>query len=201
MKDPREVKTIHVLGAGGVGFYVATLLRVEVPGVQMCVWDPDTFEGGTGHQRLPATASPSQTKVSLLRSHIAFVWGLEPPATKEELFTGVPPEGRGKGWLLDALVVDCTDMGNRARAKMWKEAEKHGAQMIRASYDGNGVTVVAWGLPFGDTDHAGYEMQPSLAQSFRAGGLAAEFVGRYLQGEVIDELVVRVGKDANREES
>jgi hypothetical protein len=192
MKKAEEVKTIHVVGLGGVGFHLATILARESQGRSLWAWDADTLEGGNGWQRLPVSSSPQQTKTSLLRTHVGYVWEEKVPTLREEWFIGKPPEGHTEGWLQDALVVDCTDMGNLTRAEMWKESQKQGALMLRASYDGNGVVVVAWGLPFGDTDHGGYERVPTLAQSFTAAGLAAQVVHKFLQGMVVDEVVMRV---------
>lgn len=182
-----DIKTIHVVGLGGVGFYVASILSREAQGRTIWGWDADTLEGGMGALRLPASASPKQTKCSLLRTYIGYVMGGEMPTLREEMFTGKPPQGQQEGWLSNALVMDCTDMGNNQRRQMWDAAQRHGALMLRASYDGNGIIVVAWGLPFGDTDEGGYELVPTIAQSFSAAGDAVRVVHRFLGGTVVDE--------------
>jgi hypothetical protein len=188
MSNPELIKQIHIIGAGGVGWYVAVILSRESMGREIHIWDNDTFEGGHGFRRLPTVSKASTPKVDLLEGHITIVWNEKPPIKHNELFTG---KGK-KDWLKDAFVLDCTDMGNNPRRKMWEEAEKHGALMARISYDGNGVVLGDWGLPFGDTERGGYEAMPSLAQSFTAGGVGGQFVHKLLKGEPVDRIVVRI---------
>jgi hypothetical protein len=169
----KSTNSIHVIGAGGVGFWLAVgLSRMSLGPVK--VYDTDNLTGGLGHTRLPL-ATPTTTKLQLLRGFLATQMGGNIPELVDAKFTGeevVPGD----------LMVDCTDMSGVDRRKVWKAAKKRGARCLRVSYDGQAsIVVVAEGLPLtGDETDAGYEAVPTLALSLAAGGIAAEVVKRML---------------------
>lgn len=161
---------IHVVGLGGVGFWLATaLVRSVAPGGVTC-WDDDNLTGGLGHRRLPA-AKPETMKTALLRGFLLVSMGDIPPAFNNARFTG-------KEAAAGDIVVDCTDMPLIRRRLMWGRARKAGAKIIRVSYDGlNSIVVVSCGLPMmGVAGKGGYGEVPSLALSLAAGGIGGEIV-------------------------
>lgn len=168
-------RTIHLVGAGGVGFWTAVgLARFAVGNV--IVYDDDTLEGGLGHMRLPM-AMPATRKVDLLVGFIRISVGGQVPTVVAKRFTGRTEVRKGD------LVVDCSDAELPARRRMWNAARKAGARCIRISYDGaNGIIVVAEGLPFATISAGGYTNVPSFALSLAAGGIGAEIVHRMLEG-------------------
>jgi hypothetical protein len=166
--------SIHVIGAGGVGFWLAVgLSRANVWPVK--VYDTDNLTGGLGHTRLPM-ATPTTTKLQLLQGFLATQMGGRMPELIPALFTG-REANRGD------LMVDCTDMSGTARRKVWTVARKRGVRCLRVSYDGQAsIVVVAEGLPLtGDENDAGYSAVPSLALSLAAGGIGAEVVRRVIE--------------------
>lgn len=178
MGEPRRV---IIVGAGGIGFWLATGLART--GLSPIVFDMDNLEGGLGHQRLPL-ATPRTPKTALLTGFMRVNFGGNLPETRNERFTGREVH---KG----DLVVDCTDMNGVDRRKVWERARKRGARLLRVSYDGaNSTVVVAEGLPFVlDESKAGYASVPSLALSLAAGGIGAEVVLRMLASELTCEHV------------
>lgn len=172
--EPAGPPTVHVIGAGGVGFWlVAGLARSEVRPV--VVYDTDDLSGGLGHMRLPV-APPTTRKVDLLRGFLAvnFPGGrLAGIGFKAERFMG-------REALAGDLVVDCSDMSGNDRRAVYKAVRQRKARYLRVSYDGAAsVVVVAEGLPLvGDEAHAGYAAVPSLALSLAAGGIGAEVIAK-----------------------
>lgn len=171
-----ERRTVHIVGAGGVGFWLAVgLARTPVDKV---IYDDDNLAGGLGHTRLP-NATSSTLKVKLLEGFLRVNFGGQMPVFKAERFTGneVRP---------DDLVVDCSDMPGTARRQIWQLAERNGARLLRVSYDGAASTVViAEGMPLtGNERAAGYASVPSLGLSLAAGGLGAEVVIRMLNADL-----------------
>lgn len=166
--------TVHVIGAGGVGFWlVVGLARSGVRPIK--VYDTDDLQGGLGHMRLPA-ASPTTLKTNLLRGFLAvnFPGGkLNEISFVNAMFTGKEVNARD-------LVVDCTDMSGEARRAVYEVVRQRKARYVRVSYDGAAsVVVVAEGLPLtGDETHAGYAAVPSLALSLAAGGIGAEVIAK-----------------------
>lgn len=168
---------IHIIGIGGVGFWLTVGLSRTIPPNQLQCWDDDTLTGGTGAARLPWAPS-STKKIDLLRGFLTMVFGdtLLPTFT-ERKFSGL--SGLTKG----DIVIDCTDMPLTARKRMWRIVRKHEAAILRVSYDGRGSTVlVSTGLPLMAPAEGGYSAVPSLALSFVAGGMGAEAVKRYIDG-------------------
>lgn len=166
--------TVHVIGCGGVGFWlVAGLARSEVRPI--VAYDTDDLQGGLGHMRLPV-AAPTTLKTNLLRGFLAvnFPGGkLAQIAFKAERFTG--KEARAGD-----LVVDCSDMSGVDRRAIYETVKKRKARYLRVSYDGAAsVVAISEGMPLvGDESHAGYAAVPSLALSLAAGGIGAEVIAR-----------------------
>lgn len=170
---------IHIVGIGGVGFWLAVGLSKVIEANQITCWDTDTLDGGTGATRLPW--GPSTTKkTDLLTGYLRMVHAhLDAPTIMDRKFSGLLAVNEKD------LVIDCTDMPLEARRRMWNCAKKRGATLLRVSYDGQGsVVLVSTGLPFHAPAEGGYGAVPSLALSFMAGGLGAEVVKRYLEHPV-----------------
>jgi hypothetical protein len=165
---------IHIIGAGGVGFWVAVALAQA--GVEFTIYDTDDLSGGLGHTRLPR-ASLSTKKVSLLRGHCIAVWGSKPPTVVDALFTGAE-------CVAGDYVIDCCDMELEARRVIYDSVKASGARYLRISYDGKNNTVsVGEGLPLRGRKGGGYSEVPGLALSFMAGGIGALAVQSLLKGE------------------
>jgi hypothetical protein len=167
---------IHIIGLGGVGFWLTVGLTRSVPANTIQCWDDDTLEGGTGAARLPF-APPQTFKTDLLSGYLRMVMGdLIVPVCTSRRFSGLT------GLTTGDIVVDCTDMPLASRKRMWAVSKGKGASCLRVSYDGRGSTiVVSTGLPFLAPPEGGYSAIPSLALSLAAGGLGAEAVKRYLE--------------------
>lgn len=165
---------IHIVGAGGVGFWlVPALLRA---GHELTVYDDDTFEGGSGHLRLPKVGDLTTKKVTFARGFALAVMG-------DMGLTPVPVKFNGDEVSPGDLVVDCSDMPLTVRKVIWNRARELGARCIRVSYDGKDDTVVvAEGLPLAGRKLGGYGEIPSLALSFVAGGVGAVAVMKVLSG-------------------
>lgn len=176
MSEPTKAQfsgKVHVVGAGGVGFWLSVALsRARV---EHTVYDDDTLTGGLGYSRVPK-ASPATKKVSLLRGHSVVVMGDPAPAIVDRRFES-PDCTAGD------LVVDCTDMALPLRKELWAVCRDNGARLLRVSYDGkNGTVVVAEGLPLAGRSGGGYADVPNLALSFIAGGMGAMAVMAILKG-------------------
>lgn len=165
---------IHIVGLGGVGFWLAAgLVRAIPPGTMTC-WDNDNLTGGLGHRRLPS-ATPETNKTDLFRGFTLVTMGDTPPVLQKALFTGNEAVNGD-------FVIDCTDMPIARRRVMWNRAEKQGAKLVRVSYDGReSVVVVSNGLPFSAKKEGGYAEVPSLSLSLLAGGLGAEMVRLWME--------------------
>lgn len=167
---------VWIVGSGGVGFWLAAALARS--GTRnMVVLDDDNLSGGLGHMRLPA-ASPSTKKVDLLRGYLSVNMGLglqDLPEFRDVRFTGKEVEAGD-------LVVDCSDMDIVVRRRIWANAERREARIVRVSYDGrNNTVVVSQGLPLGAAT-GNYAEMPSLALSFMAGGIGAIAVRKLVEG-------------------
>lgn len=188
MSEP--IKRIIMIGAGGVGFWMATALRRDVPDVELIVYDSDDFEGGFGAQRLPYVGDKKTKKVDFLRGFIRMVMRDSPPLVISQRF-----EDPKREWVSEresTLIVDCTDMELEARKVMWANCRAWGAQMLRVSYDGNGIVVVARGLPLASKPGGGYSQVPSMAQSLWAGGVGAAAVEKLLRGEAVGDYQMEI---------
>lgn len=165
---------IHQIGAGGVGFWlVPALLRA---GHEVTVYDDDTFEGGSGHLRLPKVGDPTTKKVIFARGFALAVMG-------DMGLTPVAQKFNGDEVSEGDLVVDCSDMPLTTRKVIWARAKELGARCIRVSYDGKDNTVVvADGLPLRGRKFGGYGEVPSLALSLVAGGVGAIAAMKVLDG-------------------
>lgn len=163
----------HVVGLGGVGFWLgAALVRATPPGSMVC-WDNDNLTGGLGHRRLPL-ATPETQKTDLFRGFLLVTMGDELPVLNNKRFTGVEMDAGD-------IVIDCTDMPLARRRIVWNRARAAGAKMIRVSYDGrDSVVVVSSGLPMVGRKEGGYAEVPSLALSLAAGGIGAEIVRHWM---------------------
>lgn len=157
-----------------MGFELTKILcRVLGDSVRIEIYDKDTFEGGTGHLRLPRAWDKTQTKVKLLRDHITFVMGDRPPKIHEKFLT---PEDFSEGDWSKTIVVDCTDMGE-GRSELWDALELAGARGIRGSYDGMGMRTISPGPPLSvGAPTAGYMTPPNYAQMVSAAGDLAQAI-------------------------
>ena len=168
---------IHIVGLGGIGFWLTVGLARSVPHDNLTGWDHDTLSGGNGALRLPY-APHTTSKVDLLRGFLLVAMG-QPnvPLLVPHRFTHY----RARGLHAGDLVIDCTDMASRSRHTLWTYVQKQRAKMLRVSYDGRASTVVAsTGLPLIAPVEGGYAEMPSLALSMAAGGIGAELVRRYI---------------------
>lgn len=165
---------IWVMGSGGVGWWFVVGLSGSVDPSRIWVADPDTFEGGMGHTRLPTVSNLATKKVAALRGFLIVNFDRRVNVI-DGLFSGSEVAEND-------VVVDCSDADMDAREKIWRKCRRRKARIIRVSYDGkNSTVVVAEGLPFVGTDRTGgYADVPSLALSFMAGGLGAEVVAKQL---------------------
>lgn len=184
----RKINKVVVVGAGGVGWWLVNALMRDTKGARVEVWDDDTFEEGFGAARLPWQENLQQTKVRALEGWVEMAMGDMAPATYEtrfhgDVWTGDPTE---------TLVVDCTDAPPSERREIWEACRNAGATMLRVSYDGNGVIVIARGLPLSDRPGGGYTRIPSLAQAQAAGGLGAMAVHLLLEGKEVQEIAVQL---------
>lgn len=179
---------IHVIGAGGVGFWFVVSLTKTIGSKLITVYDDDDLTGGLGHTRLPS-ASLTTKKVDLLRGHLLVAYGISPP-------TMVPQKFKGDEVSSGDLVVDCSDMQVDVRREIWKLARERGARCIRVSYDGkNGTVVVAEGLPLFGSKKGGYSETPLIDLSFAAGGIGAFVVRRILEDKVGDHVEFQISID------
>lgn len=189
-----EIKRVVVIGAGGVGFYLVAAMRRDRPDVELIVYDDDSFEGGNGYRRLPKVSNPATKKVDFLKGWVRMVMGDVPPVvfssklTPEEVQDG----SWGEGFWKETLVVDASDMGLETRRPLWQSLRDEGAQMLRVSYDGNGIVVIARGLPLSSKPGGGYALVPTMAQSFAAGGLGAMAVQLLLEGKEVRDYQVQL---------
>ena len=169
---------IHIIGLGGVGFWLTVGLSRVIPPNNLHCWDDDTLEG-TGAARLP-WAPPATQKTDLLKGFLTMVLGDNVlPTFSERKFSGV------LGLAKDDTVIDCTDMPLVARKRMWGVTKAKGAKVLRVSYDGRGSTVlISTGLPLMAPAEGGYTAIPSLALSLAAGGMGAEAVKRWIEKPV-----------------
>lgn len=166
---------IHIVGLGGVGFWLAVGLCKHIAPDSITCWDDDTLEGGTGSTRLPV-GMPATQKADLLTGYLEMVHGFTTlPLIQTRRFSGLLQCNTGD------LVIDCTDMAIEPRKRMWSTARNRGAKLVRVSYDGRGSTVVvSTGLPLSAPAQGGYAAVPSLALSLAAGGIGAECIKRLL---------------------
>lgn len=165
---------IHIIGAGGVGFW--TCVALSRAGVEYTVYDTDDLTGGLGHTRMPR-ASLGTKKVSLLRGFCIAVMGDKPPTVVDALFTGAE-------CVAGDFVIDCCDMELEARRVIYDRVKASGARYLRISYDGKNNTMsVGEGLPLRGRKGGGYSEVPGLALSFMAGGIGALAVQSLLKGE------------------
>lgn len=170
---------IHIIGLGGVGFWLTVGLSRVVSADQLHCWDDDILTGGTGAARLP-WGPPNTMKVELLKGYLMMVHGDQALPTFHSLkFSGL------RGLTVGDTIIDCTDMPLSRRKRMWAVSKGKGAKCLRVSYDGRGsMVVVSTGLPFMAPAAGGYAAVPSLALSFAAGGIGAEAIKRYLDTPV-----------------
>jgi hypothetical protein len=180
-----KFKQILILGAGGVGYWLAIALCRMMRGQQVAitVYDPDTFEGGDGFRRLPKPLKDNSTKVSLLKTMVSWSMGDPLPHVHEKFFL---PEDFGNGnqetWK-QTLVVDATDMSLTKRVAIFDAAMAAGASYIRVSYDGLGIVTVSPGPPLfaeGAAGEGGYGKLPHIGHAMMAAGVGASAVDYYL---------------------
>lgn len=173
-EEPAHEPQVIIVGAGGVGFWLAVGLARS--GVRpITIFDADDLQGGLGHMRLP-NATPATLKTALLQGFIAVNFRgarFNELSFRNERFTGREANAGD-------LVVDCSDMSGDDRRTIYEAVKKRGARYLRVSYDGAAsVVAVAEGLPLvGDESHAGYAAVPSLALSLVAGGVGAEVLAK-----------------------
>jgi len=182
MQNQNHIKRVVIIGAGGVGFWLTVALRRDCPDLEVVVYDDDNFLGGFGAQRLPHVANKETKKVDYLKGFVQMVMRDEAPAVKPEKF-----DGYHICLSSEDLVVDCSDMSLNLRKPIWDRCRSGGAKMLRVSYDGNGIVVVARGLPFSTNPGGNYAIVPTLAQSLWAGGVGAAAVEKLLKGEEVED--------------
>ncbi|MCI0528082.1 MAG: hypothetical protein L0Y56_11655 [Nitrospira sp.] len=198
-EEERSKQKVIILGAGGVGFWLTVSLmrdRGLDPNLEVEIWDNDNLVGGTGLARMPAFNTPETYKCDLLRGFIRVSMGDKSPAVKRERISkeiiensliGIDPPGS------ETFVVDCTDASLAERREWWDSLRSRGIRVMRVSYDGNGIVAVAKGLPFLQGGRQqGYDLVPTLAQSFAAGGLGAMALEKWLDGEDWEEFQIKV---------
>lgn len=186
----RKIDKVIVMGAGGVGWWLVTALMRDTKGAQVEVWDNDTFEGGLGQGRLPWQENKAQYKVRALEGWVEMAMGDRAPEVKVSRVRATEVvQTRDRS---NELLVDCTDMDLETRRAIWANARQAGMQLLRVSYDGNGVIVVARGLPLAGRPGGGYALVPSMAQAIAAGGLGAMAVHLLLEGKEVGEIAVQL---------
>lgn len=184
----QKIERVVVMGSGGVGWWLVTALMRDTKGAKVEVWDNDTFQGGMGAGRLPWQENPEEYKVQALEGWVEMAMGDSAPKTyASRLYAWQVSD-----WGPETLLVDCTDMELSNRRNIWTEARKQGMQLLRVSYDGNGVVVVTRGLPLSDRPGGGYALVPSMAQAIAAGGLGAMAVHLLLEGKEVGEIAVQL---------
>lgn len=165
---------IHIVGLGGIGFWLTTGLIREFPDSTLCCWDKDTLSNGMGYRRLPA-GSPTTRKTELLQEFLVLTLGESVPTLHYANFTGNEA-------LHNDIVIDCTDMPVSKRRLVWGRVKERGAHILRVSYDGHSsIVVVSSGLPISHNKTGGYAEIPTLALSLAAGGIGAEIVRLWVQ--------------------
>lgn len=189
MFEQERIKTIVIVGAGGVGFYVGLVLNRENHGRYLEVWDDDDFDdsdGGHGHERLPKVSDKKTKKVDHLSNFAMISMGDKPIPRKRQRLTVEIVKDVGD-WS-DCLVVDCTDMAIDQRRPLYDALIQAGAQYLRVSYDGAVGVGVYTGLPLGARPGGGYVEVPTLAQSLWASGLGAQAVHDILNGKQVYDI-------------
>jgi hypothetical protein len=183
-----DIKRVIIVGAGGVGFWLTVSLMRDKPGLEVIVYDSDNFVGGFGSQRLPFVANKETKKVDFLRGFVKMAMKDEPPTVHPIRIDcdWIETMDMGDYWT-NSLVVDASDMPLDARKPLWDSFRLRGAQMLRVSYDGNGIVVVARGLPFSTNPGGNYARVPTLAQSLWAAGVGAAAVEKLLAGEEVGD--------------
>lgn len=177
----QNCRHVIVLGCGGVGYWLNVALAGAGLVQDITVYDPDTFEGGTGHLRLPKVGNHGIYKVQALKGFIQVVMGQTPPEIQAVRFE--PSNVKRLKLNYKYLVVDCTDMGQAEKERLYRAVVDSGARYCRVSYDGEGIVALSHGIPIAASDDpGGYRRMPSLAQSLRAGGEGADFVQAILNG-------------------
>lgn len=190
-----SLNSVVIMGAGGIGFWLSvSLMRDLNRDIAISVFDDDNFLGGMGAKRLPLVRNTETLKVDFLKGFVRMVMGDRSPAVFGVRFeTDIATTGHPAYTDLHrTIIVDCTDMALEPRRAIWDVTRARGAKMLRVSYDGNGVVVVAGGLPLVDRAGGGYALVPSLAQSFAAAGLGAMAIERLLDGKDVDEFQVQI---------
>lgn len=182
-----EIKRVVMIGSGGVGFWMAVSLRRDVPDVELIVYDDDDFQGGFGAQRLPYVANKATKKVDFLKGFVGMVMRDSAPTVKAERLTPIEAAFWSAELSRETLVVDASDMDLEVRRHLWTALRACECQMLRVSYDGNGIVVVARGLPLASKPGGGYSQVPSMAQSLWAGGVGAAAVEKLLRGEAVGD--------------
>jgi len=178
-----KFERVVVAGAGGVGYWLLwALCRMVGGNIKIEVYDPDNFDGGNGFRRLPRPARKETAKVDLLKGQIGFVMGDTVPTVHIKYLN---PEDFKSGDWSKTLVLDCTDMGQKKRAEWWDALAKSGARGLRISYDGLGIATISPGPPMlppgADENDGGYQILPTIAQSFTAAGIGASAVMYFLE--------------------
>lgn len=184
MQNQNQIKRVVIIGAGGVGFWLTVALRRDCPDVETIVYDDDNFIGGFGAQRLPYVQNKEMKKVDFLKGFVRMAMRDEAPLVKPFKLNS---EIVDVNFTSDTLVVDCSDMPLETRKPIWNAAKAADCQMLRVSYDGNGIVVVARGLPFSTNPGGNYAIVPTLAQSLWAGGVGAAAVQKLLKGENVSD--------------
>lgn len=190
-----STRKIIIIGAGGVGYWLSmALCRLYDEVIPIEVYDPDTFEGGSGFKRLPKAYNKSNFKVDLLKSQIAIIMGNKPPLVTKGYYLSETITSTTN--LSNTLIVDCTDMNSIVRQTLWDETRKAGAVLIRVSYDGNGIVEVSGGLPFRKTgtSSSGYRIEPHIGHALLAAGLGASIVDAYIKTGQISEIQINLPK-------
>lgn len=174
---------ICVIGAGGVGFWVAAALSRDMPNFPIVVFDPDTVEGSGGKRLpIPPNSDGSKLKIDVLTDFVYFTLG---GGEELQALNTLLDADWMQSWVYqNPLWVDCSDMSIASRQKLFAPLIGLNGQMrnyLRVSYDGNGWAVISRGLPFGPPEAVGYTQVPTFADSLAAGGIGAAAVRQWVE--------------------
>lgn len=179
-----DYKEVHIIGAGGVGFWVAVALRRDYPDMPLTVWDADNVDG-SGGMRLPipermTTSGSKPKKLKILNDFLKYTLDARPVIECFMDYLG-GVSGEFSKYFENRYFVDCTDMSVIKREEVFSPAMRY-KRYMRISYDGTGWISVSQGLPMGDPTASGYLNVPSFGMSIAAGGIGATAVAQWVMG-------------------
>lgn len=167
-----------------MGFYASLSLMKDLNGtIPVKIWDLDTFAGGNGWKRLPNPLNKNTFKVKHLKDLCQFVMRVKGPEVHTIMLTPQVLDVHCPTTMEGILVVDATDEPLPDRRKFKKLVSERGGWFMRGSYDGNGMVVLAEGLPLtkaGVTD-GGYDTEPSASVAMMGGGALAVSIMKFIR--------------------